>query len=184
VVPDGEEWLNAFARFEARLQRGMQRRLLMHRERLRWLTRRAALVSPAARLNAQAQRLDELEQCLIRAMRRRLQGHRERLRWLSGRAAQVSPSARLAHQLLRLQNLDQQLNRAWRQTIGARRERLLRFERTLNAVSPLATLARGYAIVSNAGGEILRDAKDAPPGSLIDARLARGRIRAKVEGTS
>lgn len=184
VVPDGEEWLNAFARFEARLQRGMQRRLLMHRERLRWLTRRAALVSPAARLNAQAQRLDELEQCLIRAMRRRLQGHRERLRWLSGRAAQVSPSARLAHQLLRLQNLDQQLNRAWRQTIGTRRERLLRFERTLNAVSPLATLARGYAIVSNAGGEILRDAKDAPPGSLIDARLARGRIRAKVEGTS
>jgi hypothetical protein len=30
----------------------------------------------------------------------------------------------------------------------------------------------------------LRDAKDAPPGSLIDARLARGRIRAKVEGAS
>jgi exodeoxyribonuclease VII large subunit len=184
IVPDGEEWLGAFVRFGVRLQRAMLRRLESHRERLRWLTRRADLVGPTARLNAQSQRLDELERCLLRAMRRRLQQHRERLRWLTGRAALVSPSARLAHQLLRLQNLDQQLNRAWRQAIGSRRERWLRLDRTLNAVSPLATLQRGYAIVSVEGGEILRDAKDAEPGAVIEARLARGRIRAKIEAAS
>src|ERR1700688_4212904 len=85
VVPDAEEWLGAFVRLGTRLQRGMRRRLEEHRERLRWLAGRAALVSPAARLSAQAQRLDELEQCLVRAVRRRLQEHRERLRWLTGR---------------------------------------------------------------------------------------------------
>lgn len=53
--------------------------------------------------------------------------------------------------------------------------------RTLNAVSPLATLDRGYAIVSREGGEILRSAADAPPGTLIEARLGSGRLRAKVE---
>jgi exodeoxyribonuclease VII large subunit len=83
-----------------------------------------------------------------------------------------------------LQNLDQRLNRAWRHALDSRREKLLRFERTLNAVSPLATLARGYAIVSAEGGEILRDAADAQPGSMIEARLARGRVRARVEGAS
>jgi exodeoxyribonuclease VII large subunit len=181
VVPDAEEWRNAFVRCAVRLQRAMRRRLDARGERLRWLAGRAALVSPAARVNAQAQRLDELEQCLVRAMRRRLQQHRERLRWLSGRAALVSPSTRLAQQRLRLDNLDQRLNRAWRQTLHSRRERLLPLIRTLNAVSPLATLERGYAIVSVEGGTILRNAADAAPGTLIEARLAQGSIRAKVE---
>jgi exodeoxyribonuclease VII large subunit len=184
AVPDAEEWRNAFVRVGARLQRGVRRRLEEHRERLRWLTGRAALASPVARLGAQAQRLDELEQSLVRALRRRLQEHRERLRWLTGRAALVSPSTRVAQEGLRLENLAQQLFRASRQMIASRREKLLPLVRTLNAVSPLATLDRGYAIVSVEGGAILRNAADAAPGTIIDARLAHGSIRAKVEGTS
>ncbi|MGB6353366.1 MAG: exodeoxyribonuclease VII large subunit [Steroidobacteraceae bacterium] len=184
VVPDVQEWLDAFAQFGARLQRGMRRRLEERRERLRWLSGRAALASPAARLDAQAQRLDELDQALVRAMRRRLQEQGERLRWLMGRAALVSPAARLKLQLSRLQGLDQRLGRAWRSAASARREKLLPLIRTLHAVSPLATLERGYAIVSLEDGAILRDAADARPGAIIEARLARGRIRAKIEGAS
>jgi exodeoxyribonuclease VII large subunit len=184
VVPDAEEWLAAFAGFATRLERAQRLRLEMQRQRLRWLTGRASLVSPAARLSAQAQRLDELEESLLRALRRRLQEIRERLRWLAGRAAQVSPIARLAQHRVRLENLDQRLGRAWRQSLSLRRERLLPLVRTLNAVSPLATLERGYAIVSIEGGAILRDAADAKPGTLIEARVARGRIRARVEGAS
>ena len=184
VVPDAEEWRNAFAQLGARLQRGVRRRLQEHGERLRWLTGRAALASPVARLSARAQRLDELEQCLVRAVRRRLEGHRERLRWLTGRAALVSPANRLGQQLLRLGNLQQQLHRAMRLALDSRQKKLLPLVRTLNAVSPLATLDRGYAIVSAEGGEILRNAADAKPGTLIDARLAHGKIRARVEGTS
>src|SRR5882672_1952223 len=184
VVPDAEEWSNAFAQLGARLQRGVRRRLEEHGERLRWLVGRAALASPVARLSARAQRLDELEQCLVRAVRRRLQEHRERLRWLTGRAALVSPANRLGQQRLRLDNLEQQLNRAMRLAMDSRRKKLLPLTRTLNAVSPLATLDRGYAIVSTEGGEILRNAADAKPGTVIDARLAQGRIRARVEGAS
>jgi exodeoxyribonuclease VII large subunit len=128
--------------------------------------------------------LDELEQCLVRALRRRLQDRRERLRWLTGRTALVSPAARLSQQLLRLKNLDERLNRAWRHAFDSRREKLLPLVRTLNAVSPLATLERGYAIVTAEAGEILRDAADVQPGSIIEARLARGRVRAKVEAAS
>jgi exodeoxyribonuclease VII large subunit len=184
VVPDAQEWLDAFVQFATRLQRCMRRRLEDRRERLRWLIGRAALVSPTARLGAQAQRLDELDQCLVRAMRRRLQEHGERLRWLSGRASLVSPSARLKLQLSRLEGLEQRLGRSWRQAMSSRREKLLPLLRTLHAVSPLATLERGYAIVSLESGDILRDAADAKPGTLIEARLARGRVRARVEGAS
>ena len=108
----------------------------------------------------------------------------ERLRWLSGRASLVSPSARLKLQLSRLEGLEQRLGRSWRQAMSSRREKLLPLIRTLQAVSPLATLERGYAIVSLESGDILRDAADAKPGTLIEARLSRGRVRARVEGAS
>jgi exodeoxyribonuclease VII large subunit len=68
--------------------------------------------------------------------------------------------------------------------LSSRREKLLPLIRTLNAVSPLATLERGYAIVSIEGGAILRNAAHAKPGTVIEARLAQGSVRAKVEGTS
>jgi exodeoxyribonuclease VII large subunit len=182
VVPDADEWFNAFVRLGARLQRGVRRRLEEHGERLRWLIGRAALVSPTARLGAHAQRLDELEQSLVRALRRRLQERRERLRWLMGRAALLSPSTRLAQQRSLVENLAGRLYRAGQHALDSRRERLLPLVRTLNAVSPLATLERGYAIVSLEGGDILRSAADAKPGDLIEARLAHGRLRARVEG--
>ena len=184
AVPNAEEWLDSFVQLGARLRRGVRRRLEERIERLRWLSGRLGQTSPAVRLSAQAQRLDELEQSLLRAVRRRLQDHRERLRWLTGRAALVSPSNRLAQQSVRLDNLNHHLMRAMRQAIGSSREQLLPLVRTLNAVSPLATLERGYAIVSIDGGAILRNAADAKPGTLIDARLAHGRLRARVEGAS
>ena len=53
--------------------------------------------------------------------------------------------------------------------------------RTLDAVSPLATLGRGFSVVSRAeDGALLRDAAQAPAGTEIEARLARGRLRATV----
>ncbi len=206
AVPDAAEWHDSLAQLDARLRRGMRRRIEEQRTRLQWLTGRAALVSPATRLAEQAQRLDELEQALLRAMGRRLQRTGERLRWLSGRAALVSPATRLTQQGLRLETLRQRLSRIGRSPLRQSRERLESLEqrlsrgeqsqlrrsrerllplvRTLNAVSPLATLERGYAIVSTASGAILRNAADAAPGMIIDARLGSGRVRAKVESTS
>jgi len=226
VVPDAGEWLAAFARLGSRVERCMRRRLADQRDELRGLERRAALVSPAAHLAQQTQRLDEIDQRIARAMRRRLEGHRERLRWLSGRASQVTPSARLMQQFVRLESLQQRLRGALRHVINARmisftdqqgrfwrasplarvrdaavrhdallarlisagsesvraaRERLLPLLRTLNAVSPLATLERGYSIVSDQHGKILRDASEAAVGTIIEARLAVGSLRAKVQ---
>jgi exodeoxyribonuclease VII large subunit len=228
AVPDALEWLSAVGQLGTRLDRCMRRRLDSHRERLRWLDRRAALVSPKTRFAERAQRLDELDERMKRALRRRLETHRERVQWLRRRAALVSPSARLARQALQVENFGQRISRALRHGLGERRtrfaaverrlwqasplgrvrsaavehaallarlraaalesvrrvrERLQLLERTLQAVSPLATLERGYAIVQNERGEILRDAADAPTGALIEARLAKGRIRAKVQGS-
>ncbi len=180
VVPDCEEWLVSLRRSGARLRRALLRSMQARAERLRWLTGRAALVSPVARLAQQSQRLDELEQRLTRSMRRVLSERRSALSERRGALWQVSPIARLQGAAARHAFLVTRLRAAALATLRRAGERLAPLVRTLNAVSPLATLQRGYAIVSGEG-RILRDAADAAPGSIIEARLAQGTLRAKVE---
>jgi exodeoxyribonuclease VII large subunit len=181
VVPNGEEWLVALHRLHGRLLRGARRRVEAQRERLRWLTGRAALVSPVARLAQQSQRLDELESRLTRSLRHSLADRRAVLGDRRTRLWQASPVARVQWAIARHAALTARLRIAGPEPLRRARERLLPLVRTLNAVSPLATLDRGYAIVSREDGTIIRNAADAAPGSVIDARLATGKIRAKVE---
>jgi exodeoxyribonuclease VII large subunit len=47
-------------------------------------------------------------------------------------------------------------------------------------LSPLAVLERGYALVENEQGRIVKDPAQAPVDSAIRVRLARGRLKARV----
>jgi exodeoxyribonuclease VII large subunit len=181
AVPDGEEWRASLGRLGQRLQRGLLRRIEAQRERLRWLAGRAALVSPTARLAQQTQRLDDLEQRLSRALRQILADRRTVLGERRSRLWQLSPAARVRGTAARQAALYARLRAAALARLHLARERLAPLIRTLHAVSPLATLERGYAIVSRVDGGILRSAADAAPGTLIEARLGKGKIRAKVE---
>jgi exodeoxyribonuclease VII large subunit len=49
----------------------------------------------------------------------------------------------------------------------------------VRALSPAATLERGYAIVTNADGEIIRDASTTASGDFIRVRVARGAFEAQ-----
>jgi exodeoxyribonuclease VII large subunit len=181
VVPDGEEWLASLRGIGARLQRALLRSMESRTQRLRWLSGRASQVSPVARLAQQSQRLDELEQRLARSWGNLLAQRRSSLAELRSSLWQASPIARVQGAAARHKLLFARLRAATLNDLRRSRERLAPLERTLNAVSPLATLQRGYAIVLAADGRILRDACEAAPGSIIEARLAQGSLRAKVE---
>ena len=146
-----------------------------------WLTGRAARVSPSARLTQQTVRLENLQKRLARACRQSLDARRAVLGSHRSRLWQASPILHLRHIAARQAALFARLQAAQLSLLRRSRERLQPLVRTLNAVSPLATLERGYAIVTTEGGTILRNAADAPPGSLIEARLGTGSLRARVE---
>jgi exodeoxyribonuclease VII large subunit len=55
--------------------------------------------------------------------------------------------------------------------------------RALETLSPLAILERGYALVFDAGGQLIKDAAQVKSGDEISARVARGEIRARVSET-
>lgn len=181
VVPDGAEFLRFFANRAARLAQCMQRHIAAQRQRLQYLERRAALVSPAARLAQRAQQLDDYEQRLVRALRQLVTHQRSALLEWQGRLWRASPAQRLHENRVRHAQLLARLSAAASARLQAAKGRLAPLVRTLNAVSPLATLDRGYAIVTAGDGHVLTDATAVKPGDLIDARLARGRLRARVE---
>jgi len=51
----------------------------------------------------------------------------------------------------------------------------------LEALSPVAILERGYALVFDAEGGLIKDAAQVKAGAKIKAQLARGELRATVE---
>jgi len=62
--------------------------------------------------------------------------------------------------------------------------RVERMARALEMLSPLAILDRGYALVFDGAGQLIKDASQVNSGDEIRARLARGEIRATVKRTA
>jgi exodeoxyribonuclease VII large subunit len=166
---------------DQRMVQAMRRSLQGRRERLLWLRGRSAQVSPSARLTQLLSRLEELEQRVGRAMRQVHIGRETALLERRNRLWRANPSAAVRALAARRDALAARLEAAARAGLRDARERLSPLARTLHAVSPQATLERGYAIVVDERGKILRDAAEAADGETIEARLAVGRIRARVQ---
>jgi exodeoxyribonuclease VII large subunit len=184
ATPDRAAWLETLVAFEARFGGAMSRYLRAQARGLDTLVQRLQISHPGARLAQHAQRLDDLELRMKLALRAQVGTKQQRLETAASRLWRENPRHRLAALCARGDSLRQRLVAAFAAQLGSLEQRLALAGRTLDAVSPLATLARGFATVSRADdGALLRDAKDAPVGTQIEARLAKGRLRATVTKT-
>lgn len=181
AVPDGTALLAELAATTRRLGLAAGRAQLQRRERLMRTWRRLWIQHPSQAVAQNAQRIDELQGRLNAAMRRGLGMRVQRLATARAELSAASPAARVASLLQRARHAGLRLAPAMRHRLSLQEGRLETAARALNAISPLATLARGYAIVTLAAdGAIVHDPAQAPPGTEIDARLSRGRLRARV----
>jgi len=181
VAPDCNEWLRNVLRLTNRLTVALTRSLKTRQDRSAWLQRRLAQLHPGVELRQRAQRLDELEQRLIRVVRSDLGERRRTLLQLAAELRQHSPALRVANARRRLETAHASIERAARQTMEKLATRMAVAVRTLDAVSPLATLERGYAIVTDSKGTVVTNAQDVRAGQIIEARLTKGSVRARVE---
>jgi len=183
AVPDAASSLAALGVTAGRLRIALRRAFIRHRDGLTALGRRLQLLHPARAVRERMQRLDELQLRLSGSMRRESRARRERLLRLRAQLAGRSPAARVAALDQGIAHAGARLLPAMRGRLAESRGLLQSASRGLEATSPLATLGRGYAIVTRAAdGAVLRDASQAGPGTEIEARLAHGRLRARVLG--
>jgi exodeoxyribonuclease VII large subunit len=183
AVPDKSAWLESLAVLESRFGGAMGRYLRALGLSLAGAAQRLQIQHPGARLAQHAQRLDDLEQRLRLALGAGIVRRQHALETLSARLWRENPRHRLEALCSHAAALRQRMESNMRERLGALGQRLALAARTLDAVSPLATLERGFAVVRRVDdGRLLRDAADAPAGTEIEARLARGAVRARVTG--
>ena len=185
VSPSVPHLQQRLAALDQRLRQAQGRYLEGLRYRCQTATHRLHRQHPLAELERRQQRTDDLERRLGEALRRRLDGLHRRRDQAGSRLLHLNPVTRLAVLRQRLTALDDRLRQAPSRQLALRREHLAGLALTLDALSPLGTLARGYAILRRGEtGELIRDASQVAVGELIAARLGRGNLTARIEGTS
>jgi len=166
---------------EQRLAMGIRRELRTLASRFDAAALRLTLSSPEARLIQQRRRLDDLGQRLMGAMRGTLQKDHRRLSDVEARLIRHSPERRVRDICLAHESLHARLHHAWSNCLARAEHRLTLAVRSLHTMSPLATLDRGFAIVTRAAdGALVTDVASVEVGEEIDARVARGTVRARV----
>jgi exodeoxyribonuclease VII large subunit len=183
VTPDRTELWQLLWHATERLARSARRELRALAGRLDHAVTRLRLARPGARLRQQAQRLDDLEQHLAGALRGTLDRERHRLSDAFAILVRHSPEHRIREYRTRQTALAGRLQHAALRRLSHIEHRLSLAARALDAVSPLRTLQRGFAIVTRASdGAVLTQAEAIEVGEDIEARLAHGRLRARVTG--
>lgn len=145
--------------YPRRIDAGTQRALLLQQQEL---GRRQAMLAV------------EMTRALSEARRRQ------------GTAEEFFTQANLRGRLTREEDMRQVLSNRLRGLVEGRltvaRRELALADGVVRASDPSRWLARGYAIVRNADGDVLRDTAALAAGDVVDVSLAQGRFRAAVEG--
>lgn len=182
VVPDRAEFLASVRNGGRRLDGAVAARLGASARELAGERRALERLSPVAQLASARERVGLLLDRATRAMDGDLAARRLLAERLGARLAPTLPG-RLARDRARLARSEALGPLAVRRAATARAS-LGATTAALAVLGPQATLDRGYAIVRRTDdGRIVRDPLDAPPGTPVALRVARGELPATVDAS-
>ena len=184
IVCTRQELLDRIAAHEQKLMHAVRYNLavLLRRWQQKGIERPLGLLHRA--IGRQAQRVDELEFRLRDRLRARLERVARAQRLLAARLHYFDLRPRFAADRRRLDQAHSAAVQSLRWQLARRRAALEQLSAKLSQLSPLLILDRGYAIVTNQSGAIVKDSASAPPNSSIRVRLAKGRLDATVSNSS
>jgi exodeoxyribonuclease VII large subunit len=123
-----------------------------------------------------------LERALAARMGAILDERRYQLRSLERALRHLGPQMRLDSFRQKLDGYVDALERSMARRLDRLQGRQALAAARLEAISPLATLARGYAIVRQQDGRVVRRAAQVRAGEPLDVRVADGRFAVRVTG--
>jgi exodeoxyribonuclease VII large subunit len=126
------------------------------------------------------QRVDEMRFRLEAAWSASLRQRQDRWNAATAGLLRQDATRRLGAIRERLTALESRLLRAQQATLTRAGARFGNAAARLNSLSPLAVLNRGYALVFDDAGYLIKDAARALPGQEVSTRLARGSFRSRI----
>ena len=203
VTQSKQELAGRLKMLRDRLCQAMNYKLLRAHNALSRLAQHSALVRVPDAVARRQQRVDDLVYRMAQAQRRNLANlHRRRealetrlrhqdvrvrlattRRQLEQRTAELQTHAArwLAAKRTQLDQLTASMGRAAETIVLRRRSRWERLHGSLAALSPKAILARGYALVFDAKGHLVKNAAQLHQGDSVRTQLGRGEFTAEVE---
>ena len=176
---DVEEQMEGLHR---RLEKAIRYGLLMARQSLTEVAQHGAFARMMDLIHRRQQRLDDTAHRLAQAQREILEKQRRRFETLSAAVQHYDVRRMLAGMRKDLAAGVTALASVVRNLLLECRVRLERMDTALRALSPVAILERGYALVFDASGKLLKDAAKVKAGDEISAKLAKGTVEARVKG--
>jgi len=205
VLPLRDDLLRGLAERARALDRCVARSVERGRRELQKIEVRSPLQAPRRLFDGRRQAVDVALTDLRAAFDRRMRARAARLAAVGARLEKCNPSVQLgrrrerlalatyrltagaqavlARERRRLAGIAVRVEPAAAAGLGRRRARLELIGAMLDGRDPTRILQRGYAIVS-LDGVAVRDAATVPPGAVIVAQVARGRLAARVEAVN
>ena len=132
-------------------------------------------------VNEQLERIGSLRDRGRRVVTGVLDGERARLQALRSRPVLAEPRTLLDERRRQIDELHARSRRCTSSRLDAARADLDHVRARVLALSPQATLDRGYAVVQDEDGTVVRDADAVEPGADLQVRLAAGTLLVSAE---
>jgi exodeoxyribonuclease VII large subunit len=172
------------ANLSHRIDRAVRFQLLQSRQRF---TRSAVADRAESRistvLHRSAQRLDDLTFRLESAYTGQLRLRQHEVVVLTAAILRRDPRQAVAQARERLLACRARIDRSAERLLHICAANLNALDARLHSLSPLAVLDRGYALVLNNAGTLIRSAAQLAPGDRLTTRLADGAFTSRVEAT-
>lgn len=176
VSPNRVETVVMLRHWQQRLQQAMWQKYRNSAQRLDDIAQN--LQHPRQRLAAQALNLQHRQHTLQRSMTMYLAVQQQHLGYLKASHATLRPD--VAFLFKQCQQAERVLHGAVEQAVAQRRAAVSRQEQLLQALSPQRVLARGYSMVLDEAGRVVRDADKVAVGSRLQVRLHRGSLNVRT----
>ncbi len=178
VAAAADEVREAVSALERAAIAAVRYRLLEARSDVRDLRHAPALRAVPGVVARYTQTTDEAREAVVDAMRERLLASRTKLSAHGVALAASDPRRRVLVDRARVTAAASKIETLARGAVDSRRERLALLAGTLSSLSPLDVLMRGYAIVRDDRGRVVRSPVDVSPGERIHIRVSDGEFTA------
>jgi exodeoxyribonuclease VII large subunit len=162
------DWIATVAHWQNLMQRQMRRQLDTQAQNLDWLSHR--LQSPTAALTSKRLHIMNSAQRLRFAVYKPLQSAQSRLMQYQGKLQQYKPKPQAS--LETLHNLRRQMSSNMRHHVQQQRVSLDNLQAKLEMLNPQRTLERGYVILQQQDGTLVRSGAQMMPGDALHLRTA------------
>lgn len=176
VSPNRQESLHRLAQAKGRLKTVLEQRYFDASQKLDWLARQ--IRHPRQKLDEQRTYIHKLAQTLSYSMTQNVRAHTVRFERQTQALQHFRPDISVYRQ--DIDRFQTTLSHAFRQLLAQRRQSLTAQTALLEAVSPQQILERGFSVVKNTRGQVIRNANALKQGQKLHIIFAEGETDVRV----